>query len=70
MSDQPNGNYDWREQRRKSWEDHDRIWRNLEALTNDITATHATLKGLKENTDKLVIAIRELIDRIPPESLR
>jgi hypothetical protein len=70
MPDESNGNYDWREQMRKNWEDHDRIGRNLEVLTNDITTTHATLKGLKKNTDKLVTAIRDLIDRIPPENLR
>ncbi|HEX3683841.1 MAG TPA: hypothetical protein VHU83_15005 [Bryobacteraceae bacterium] len=70
MADLPNGNYDWREQMRKNWEDHDRIWRNLETLTHDVTVMHATLTGLKDNTDKLVSAIRELIDRIPPENLR
>jgi len=63
MPDQPNGNYDWGDQMRKNWEDHDRIWRNIEALTNDVTVMHATLKGLNENTDKLVTAIRDLIDR-------
>ena len=70
MPDQPNGNYDWRDRRRKNWENHDRIWRSIEALTTDVTVTHATLKGQKENTDKLVTAIRDLIDRIPPENLR
>jgi hypothetical protein len=70
MPDQPNGNYDWREQIRKNWEDHDRICRSIEALTNDVTITHATLTGLNDNTDKLVTAIRDLIDRIPPETLR
>ena len=70
MPDLPNGNYDWREQMRRNWEDHDRIWRNLETLTQDVTVLHGTLKGLKENTDKLVGAIRERIDRIPPENLR
>lgn len=54
----------------KNWEDHDRIWRSIEALTKDVTTTHATLKSLKDNTDKLVGAIRDLIDRIPPENLR
>jgi hypothetical protein len=70
MPEEPNGNYDWREQMRRNGEDHDRIWGHLETLTRDVTVTHATLKGLKENTDNLVSAIRELIDRIPPENLR
>jgi hypothetical protein len=70
MPEEPNGNYDWREQMRKNWEDHDRIWQHLETLTRDVTVMHSTLKSLKENTDNLVSAIRDLIDRIPPENLR
>ena len=70
MPDLPNGNYDWREQMLKNWEDHDRIWRNLETLTRDVTVMHATLTGVKANTDQLVSAVRDLIDRIPPENLR
>lgn len=65
-----NGNYDWREEIRRNWEDHDRIWRNVEALNNDVVHLHGSLVALKDNTDKLVTAIRELIDRIPPENLR
>ena len=69
MPDLPNGDYDWREQMRRNWEDHDRIWRKLDLLTDDVIAVHTSLKSLKENTDKLVTAIRDLIDRIPPENL-
>lgn len=47
----------------RNWEDHDRLDRNISAL-------HASAVQFKENTDKLVNAIRELLDRIPPENLR
>jgi hypothetical protein len=65
-----NGSFDWREQIQKNWEDHDRIWRSIEALTNDTVNLHKSLVAQKENTDKLLVALRELIDRIPPENLR
>jgi hypothetical protein len=65
-----NGNYDWRERMarleasiEKNWADHDRINRNIEGLQSSMTAQ-------KENVDKLLVALRELIDRIPPENLR
>ena len=70
MPEESAGSYDWRTQMQKNWEDHDRIWRTVESLTNDVTVLSATLKGLKENTVKLVTAIRELIDRVPPENFR
>jgi len=47
----------------RNWADHDRISRNIEHL-------HASMTAQKENVDKLLIALRELIDRIPPENLR
>jgi len=65
-----NGDYDWRERMRRledsierNWADHDRIDRN-------ITALHTSMLAQKENVDKLLGALRELIDRIPPENLR
>ena len=65
-----NNGYDWRERMRRledmaehSLKGHERIERNISGL-------HSSLVSLKENTDKLVTAIRDLIDRIPPESLR
>jgi uncharacterized coiled-coil protein SlyX len=65
-----NGNYDWRERMarleasvEKNWADHERINRNIEGL-------HASMTAQKENVDKLLAALRELIDRIPPENLR
>jgi hypothetical protein len=54
-----NGNYDGRER----MADHERINRNIEGL-------HASMTAQKENIDKLLVALRELIDRIPPENLR
>lgn len=42
----------------------------LDTLTRDVIALHGTMKFLKENTDRLLIGLRDLIDRIPPQSLR
>jgi hypothetical protein len=65
-----NGDYDWRERMRRledsierNWADHDRLDRNIERL-------HAGILQQKENVDKLLGALRDLIDRIPPENLR
>lgn len=65
-----NGNYDWNERMRRledaierNWEDHDRLDRNIEGL-------RVSMVQQKENVDKLLGALRELIDRIPPENLR
>jgi hypothetical protein len=61
---------DWRERMRRleesierNWEDHTRIDRNIEGL-------RASMVAQKENVDKLLGALRDLIDRIPPQSLR
>lgn len=69
MPPEPNGG-DWRARMErleasieKNWEDHDRIDRNIKGL-------HASMVAQKENVDKLLVALRELIDRIPPENLR
>ncbi|MBV9304349.1 MAG: hypothetical protein JOY62_15130 [Acidobacteriaceae bacterium] len=65
-----NGSYDWRERMerleqsiQKNWADHERIDRNIEGLRQSMVQQ-------KENVDKLLGALRDLIDRIPPESLR
>ena len=65
-----NGDYDWRERMRRledsierNWTDHDRIERNIDKL-------RASILEQKQNIDKLLIASRDLIDRIPPENLR
>jgi hypothetical protein len=65
-----NGDYDWRERMRRledsierNWADHDRIDRNLDRL-------HASILAQKENIDKLLGALRDLIARIPPQNLR
>ena len=65
-----NGNYDWQERMRRledtierNWLDHERIDRNIEGL-------RASMVQQKENVDKLLSALRELIGRIPPENLR
>jgi len=42
----------------------------LNTLTYDVQTMHSTMKGLKENTDRLLSGLRDLIDRIPPENLR
>ena len=60
-----NGNYDWRERMarletsiEKNWADHDRINRNIDDL-------HASMTAQKENVDKLLVALYELIDGVP-----
>lgn len=65
-----NGSSDWHERMRRledaierNWQDHERIDRNIEGL-------RASMVQQKENVDKLLGALRELIDRIPPENLR
>ncbi len=70
MPDEPNRNYDWRERMRRiedsmerNWADQDRINRNIEGL-------HASINTQSHNLDKLLGGLRELINRIPPESLR
>jgi hypothetical protein len=70
MPDEPSGNYEWRERMRRieefmerNWAGHDRINRNIEGL-------HTSMTAQKDNVDKLLGALRELIDRIPPENLR
>lgn len=62
--------YDWRERMRsleesinKNWKDHERMDRNIDGL-------RASLVEQKQNVDKLLGALRDLIDRIPPENLR
>lgn len=65
-----NNGYDWRERMRRL---EDMAERNLvehERMDRNISSLHASLSSLKDNTDKLVTAIRDLIDRIPPENLR
>jgi hypothetical protein len=78
-TDMPDGNddYDWRERLRRledsverKWSDHDRNWADHELLDPNIRALHASVIEQKENVDKLLIALRELIDRIPPQNLR
>lgn len=61
---------DWRDRMdrfeaslQKNWLDHDRMDRNIAAL-------HATVTAQKENIDKLLGGLRELIDRLPPQNLR
>jgi hypothetical protein len=65
-----NGNHDWRERMKRledsiqlNWADHQRMDRNIAAL-------RASMVDQKENVDKLLGALRDLIDRIPPENLR
>ena len=76
-----NGNYDWNERMRRledsvarNWEDHDRLWdnqkENHERIDRNIEGLRASMVEQKENVDKLLAALRELIDRIPPENLK
>jgi hypothetical protein len=65
-----NGNYDWQERMRRIEES---IERNLEGharMDRNIGGLRASMVQQKENVDKLLGALRDLIDRIPPENLR
>lgn len=46
-----------------NWEEHERIWKSIEALRDQ---NFEITTGIKN----LTTAIRDLIDRIPPENLR
>lgn len=70
MPDDPNGNYDWRERMRRIEESIDRNWAKQDRINRNIEGLHASMKVQKENVDKLLGALRELIGRIPPENLR
>jgi hypothetical protein len=51
------------ESEEKNREEHDRIWRSIDALRDGQLEMTAGIKSLTG-------AIRDLIDRIPPENLR
>jgi hypothetical protein len=66
----PEGNGDYRQiiadlvtAARLNLDEHDRIWKSIEKLRD------AQLE-LGEHVKNLVTAVRDLIDRIPPENLR
>ena len=68
--DEPNGSYDWRENMRElnqamrlNYEEHDRIWKSIGQLRDSVLETNTAVTNL-------IGAIRDLIDRIPPENLR
>jgi hypothetical protein len=65
-----NGNYDWQARMKRLEDMMERNWADHERIDRNISGLHTALVALKDNTDKLVSAIRALIDRIPPESLR
>ncbi len=65
-----NNGYDWRERMRRLEDMSERSLVEHERIDRNIANLHASLRSLKDNTDKLVTAIRDLIDRIPPENLR
>jgi predicted RNase H-like nuclease (RuvC/YqgF family) len=74
---QSNGDYDWRERLERiedsierNWADHERMNRNAERMDRNIGRLHTDLVKQKENVDNLLLALRELIDRIPPENLK
>ena len=54
----------------RNWADHDRNRADQELLDRNIERLHAGLIEQKENVDKLLVALRDLIDRIPPQNLR
>ena len=65
-----NGDYDWRERMRQLDESIARNWADHERMDRNIAALHASVLEQRKNIDKLLGALRDLIDRIPPENLR
>jgi hypothetical protein len=65
-----NGSYDWQERMKRIEDSIERNWADHERIDRNITALHATTMQQKENIDKLLGGLRDLIDRIPPERLR
>lgn len=72
-----NGNYDWRERMdrleasvAKNWEEHERIYASIQALRDSNDKLRDSNLRLHADVQNLVEGIRQLIDRIPPESLR
>ena len=51
------------ESQKANWEEHERIWKAVEAL-------RVSSLEVGQHVKSLTAAIRELIDRIPPEHLR
>lgn len=62
--------YDWRERMRRLEESIETNWKDHERLDRNIEAVNASIGEQRENVDKLLGALRDLIDRIPPENLR
>jgi hypothetical protein len=65
-----NGGFDWagnlrdlNEAARLNLDEHERIWKSIEILRDNQLAANEQVSGL-------VRAIRDLIERIPPENLR
>lgn len=65
-----NGDYDWRERMRRLEDSIERNWADHERIDRNIERTHASILEQRRNIDKLLEALRDLIDRIPPENLR
>ena len=65
-----NRNDNWRERMSRIEEMMERNWLAHDRMERNVAGLHTSLLSLKNNTDKLVTAIRELIDPIPPENLR
>ena len=65
-----NGNYDWNERMKRLEDSIERNWAEHDRMDRNIATLHASMVEQKKNVDNLVGAIRELIDRIPPENLR
>ena len=67
MPDDLNGNYDWRERMRRLEDSIERKRQERERLFEALRESNIRLH---EDVVKVVKAIRDLIDRIPPENLR
>jgi hypothetical protein len=58
------------ESQQKNWDDHDRIWQAIEQLQVSTANLKTAVSETNKQIGSLVGAIRDLIERIPPENLR
>ncbi len=70
MANEGNGDYDWREEMRRNWEDHNPLRVSFAELRASIEMRRDPDLRLHADVQNLLKDPHKLIDRIPPESLR
>ena len=65
-----NANCDWQERFRRIDEEFERNLQSHEVFQRNLGGLRESMVEQKGNLDQLMVAHRQLIDRIPPENLR